>query len=176
MTNKILKAACLLPLVVALCQCAPAKPKGPSPYASSVRMAFTPMAMAALTQAKDSFVVVAYYYGDPTPAAQKNVDDVGRLALGEDRDAWALNTHLVHLAGNIDTSLLSQVRDAPQVLITAHASTPIGGDDDILHCKTWIGTVKNAQEKPPLIACELENGDKDSADDIVAADDASSSQ
>lgn len=172
-----LAAACLVPLAVGLWQCdlAKPKPKAPSPYASTVRMAFTPMAQAAMAREKDSFAVIAYYYGDPIPRARKKADTLGRLDLGEERYGWTSNARRVHLDGNLDRSLLPQIRGDVQMLINAYSVTPIGGSDDLIHCKTWIGTVKMAQAQSPLIACELENGDKDSADDLVAADEDSRS-
>ena len=176
MLHKILKAACLLPLVLLLCQCDVLKPTAPSPYASSVRMAFTPMARAAMDRDKDNFAVVAYYFGDPVPQAVKKADAVGRFILGEERFGWTTNTKRVHLDGKFDTSLLPQIRGDVQVLITAYSVTPIGASDDLIHCRSWIGSVKMAQERPPLIACELENNDRDSADDLVVADEASSSE
>jgi hypothetical protein len=177
MLRQILKAACLAPLALLLCQCDALMPRPKvSPYASTVRMAFTPMALAKMNEIKDNFVLVAYYYGDPTPQALKKADELGRLNLGEERYAWTPNARTVHLDGPIDVSLLPQIRGPVQALITAYSATPIGAADDLIHCTTWIGTIKELQAHAPLIACELDNNDKDSADDIVAADQSSSSE
>ena len=176
MRHKILKAACLAPLALLLCQCdALTSRKAPSPYASTVTLKFTPMAEAAMKSHNDNIVVAAYYYGDPVPAARARADKLGRLMLGQDRPGWSGNTRRVHLDGTVDTSLLPQIRGEPQMLVSAYSVTQDASSDDLIHCKTWIGTVKMAQAQPPLIGCELENGDKDSADDLAAAAEANSS-
>jgi hypothetical protein len=178
MLRRILTAVCLAPLAAGLWQCNQAKPKpaGPSPYAATVVLKFTPMAQAALVKNKDTLVVNAYYYGDPTPQAAARADRLGRLELADEYDGWANNARRVPVAGHIDTALLPQIRGEPQLLVDVYSVTTIGAQDDLLHCKTWIGTVKMAQARSPVIGCELENGDKDSADDLVPADDASSSE
>ncbi len=188
MRHKVLKLACVAALPLLLCQCEGLKPKTPSPYASNVRLAFTPMSLADMADKKDTIVVVAYYFGDPLHPGRESVSDadrliqgakvdaVGRFILGEERYGWSLDARRVHLDGNFDKSLLPQIRGPVQMIVTAYSIQPDAASDDLIHCKTWIGTVKMAQERPPLIACELENGDKASADDIVAADTASSSQ
>jgi len=182
MLRRLLAMACLVPLVAGLGACGQSRPKAPSPYAWNVRMAFTPMALKEMAKNNDTFAVLAYYYGDPTPqarsvpAANKAIDALGRLIVGEERYGWTANQRRVHLDGNIDTSLLPNIRGDVQVLVSAYSVTKEGASDDLIACKTWIGTIKMAQEKPPLIACELDNGDKDSADDLVAADEASASR
>lgn len=177
MLNTILKVACLAPLAIGLCQCDGVTPKAkaPSPYATSVRIAYTPMAHAAMVQAKDSIVVNAYYYGDPTPRAASRADELHRLALSDERYGWTKDAHLVQIDGRVDTSLLSEIRGEPQLMVHAYSVRSDAVQDELLHCKTWIGTVKESQARPPLIACELENGDKDSADDLFEADEESSS-
>jgi hypothetical protein len=174
MLRRLFAGACLVPLALGLWQCDALRPKAASPYASTIRTAFTPMALADMARNKDNFAVIAYYYGDPTPQHREKLDEVGRLILGEERHGWTTNARRVPLDGDVDTSLLPQIRGQVQMLVTAYSVTPIGASDDLIHCKSWIGTVKMAQARPPLIACELENNDKDSADDIVAADDARS--
>jgi hypothetical protein len=179
MLRNRLKLAALAPLSLLLWQChAAEKPKAtaPSPYAVSVRLAYTPMALAALIREKDTVGVDAYYYGDPKPEAQSKADKLGRLALADELHGWSPDTRRVPFGGNIDTSLLPDLRDEPQLLVSADSIGSDGGSDQLIACKTWIGTVKNAQAKPPLIACELDTGDKDSADAIIAADEASSSE
>lgn len=177
MLPKILKLACLAPLAVGLCQCDGVKPKAkaPSPYATSVRIAYTPMAHAAMVREKDTLVLNAYYYGEPTPQGLAKADAVQRLGLSDERYGWTIDAHLVHVDGNVDTSLLPYIRGEPQLLVHAYSVKPDATQDELIHCKTWIGTVKESQARPPLIACELENGDKDSADDMFEADEASSS-
>lgn len=172
MIGKILKAACLLPLTVGLCQCdsLKPKPKALSPYALKVRLAYTPMARAAMLDHKDTIVVNAYYYGDPTPQAAAKADTLHRLALSDEKYGWSVDTRLVKVDGNVDTALLPEIRGEPQLLASAYSITTDAARDELVACKTWIGTVKEAQSRAPLIACELETGDKDSADDIVAAD------
>jgi hypothetical protein len=171
MYRRFLAAACLLPLAAGLWQCdaLKPKPKGPSPYAATLLLKFTPMAEAALAREKDTLVVYAYYYGDPTPQGAAKADKLGRLVLSDELDGWAADARRVPLKGNLDTSLLPLTRGEPQVMITAYSITPLGGQDDLLHCKTWVGTVKMAQAQPPVIGCELNNGDKDSADDLVSS-------
>lgn len=175
MHRKLFAGACLVPLALGLWQCDAFKPKAASPYASTVRMAFTPMSLADMARNKDTFAVIAYYYGDPIPQHREKLDEVGRLILGEERHGWTSNARRVPLDGDVDTSLLPQIRGQVQMLVTAYSVTPMGASDDLIHCRSWIGTVKEARERPPLVACELDNNDKDSADDIVAADDAGSS-
>ena len=174
MYRRLAIAACLIPLAMGLWQCDILKPKAPSPYASAVVVKFTSMAMASMVHEKDAFVVGAYYYGDPTPAALAKADKMGRLVLGQERVAWSNNTRRVKLPGAIDTSLLPQIRGEPQMMINVYSVTPEGASDELIACKSWIGSVKEAQAKPPVIGCELENGDKDSADDLVAAPEAAS--
>ncbi len=169
MLRQILKAACLAPLALLLCQCDALKPKAPSPYAADVTLKFTPMAAAALAQAKDNIVVLAYFYGDPKPEAKAKADNLGRLVLGSERSGWSNNTRLVHLSGKIDASLLPSIRGEPQLLVSVYSVMPDGSSDDLIACKTWIGTVKGAQARSPVIGCELETGDKDSADDLVGS-------
>ncbi len=172
MRRKILKAACLLPLTVGLCQCdsLKPKPKGPSPYAMTTRITYTPMARAAMIAHNDTLVLNAYYYGDPTPQAMAKADELHRLSLSDERYGWDVNTKAIKVDGNVDTTLLSDIRGEPQLLVHAYSVQADATQDELIHCKTWIGTVKEAQTRSPLIACELENGDKDSADDIVEAD------
>ena len=176
MLRKLIAAACLIPLPLLLCQCNVLKPKAPSPYASNVRLAFTPMSLASMARQKDTIVVVVYYFGDPVPQHRETLDGVGRLILGEERHGWTTDARRAPLDGAVDRSLLPQIRGPVQMLVTAYSIQPDAASDDLIHCRTWIGTVKMAQAKPPLIACELENNDKDSADDMVAADDANSHQ
>jgi len=178
MFRRLLTLACLAPLAAGLGSCEQAKPKSPLPYAWNVRMAFTPMALKEMAKDNDTFAVLAYYYGDPTPQARndpkasKAIDALSRLIVGEERYGWTTDQRRVHLDGQIDTSLLPFTRGDVQVLVTAYSVTKEGASDDLIACKSWIGTIKMAQKEPPLIACELENGDKDSADDLVAADEA----
>ncbi len=177
MRHKWLKLAALASLPLLLCQCQAEKPKakGPTPYAVAVRIAYTPMALAAMIRNKDTLAIDAYYYGDPTPQALAKADTLHRLALGDERYGWPPSTHRVQFNGNVDTSLLPQIRGEPQLLIDAQPLASDGSSVDLVSCRTWIGTVKIAQAKPPLIACELDTGDKASADDILAADNAGSS-
>jgi len=174
MLRRLLTAACLIPLPLLLCQCDVLKPKAPSPYASNVRLAFTPMSLASMAREKDTIVVVVYYYGDPVPQHREKLDDVGRLILGEERHGWTTDARRIPLDGTFDRSLLPQIRGQVQMIVTAYSILPDAASDDLIHCRTWIGTVKMAQARAPLVACELENNDKNSAEDIVAADDASS--
>jgi len=178
MLHRLLKLACLAPLPLFLWQCHAEKPKprAPTPYVTTVRIAYTPMALAAMIHNKNTLAVDAHYYGDPTPQALPKADKLGRLALSDERYGWSSDARRVQFDGNIDTSLLPEIRGEPQLMIGAESLGPDGVSDDLMSCKTWIGTVKMAQAKPPLIACELDTGDKDSADDIVAADDAGSRQ
>jgi hypothetical protein len=143
------------------------KPKAPSSYGSTVLLKFTPMAVAAMAREKDTFAVDAYYYGDPTPQAASRADHLHRLPLGEDQYGWSANTRRVHLEGKIDTSLLTDIRGEPQVLISARSITPMGGSDELIDCTTWIGTVKMAQAQPPVVGCALETGDKVDKDDLL---------
>ena len=172
-----LKLACLasLPLLLCQCQAEKPKPKGPTPYAATIRIAYTPMALAAMIRNQNTLAVDAYYYGYPTPQALPKADKLGRLALSDERLGWSSDTRRVRFDGNVDTSLLPEIRGEPQLMVGAESLGPDGVSDDLLSCKTWIGTVKTAQARPPLIACELDTGDKASADDIVAADEAGSS-
>ena len=167
MAHGYLKAACLAPLVLLLCQCDAFKPKAPSPYASTVTLRFTPMAAATMTHEGDGFVVLAYYYGDPTPHATAKIDKLGRLMIGEDRSGWSGNTRRVHLDGTVDTSLLPQIRGEPQMLINVYSVTKEGAADDLIDCTSWVGTVKMAQAQSPVVGCELENGDAGDAHDLV---------
>jgi len=179
MFRKILKAVCLAPPALLLCQCdaMKPKPKAPSPYAYTVLLKFTPMAEAAMNRTKDTIDVDAYYYGDPTPAAASRADKLGRLVLGDETVGWSGNTRRVHLEGTIDASLLKDIRGEPQVLISVMSRTnPDAAQDQLIHCKTWIGTVKMARERSPVIGCELDAGDKESADDLTASAEAESSQ
>ena len=175
MIQKSLKVLCLAPLAIGLCQCdgLKSKPKAPSPYAASVRLAYTPMARAAMIANKDTLVVNAYYYGDPTPQSVGKADELHRISLSDERYGWTVDAHEIKIDGNIDTSLLPEIQGAPQLLVHAYSIKPDATQDELLRCKTWIGTVKEAQARAPLIACELEDGDKASADDMVAADRAS---
>ena len=185
MRHRVFKLAGLAVLALLLCQCQ-WLPKPPSPYASDVRLAFTPTSLASMGRQQDTIVVVAYYWGDPLPQHHETadgvarviqggkVDAVGRFILGEERYGWTIEARKVHLDGNFDRSLLPQIRGPVQMLVTAYSIQPNGASDDLIHCRTWIGTVKMAQERAPLIACEMNNNDKDSAEDLVAADDASS--
>ncbi len=172
MSSKILKAAGLTALAIGLCQCdgLKPKPKAPSPYAMTVRLVYTPMARAAMIRNADTIVVNAYYYGNPTPQALAKADGLHRLALSDEHYGWTVGANRVAVAGNVDTSLLPEIRGEPQLLLLAYSLTSGAAQDELVHCKSWIGTVKEAQAHPPLVACELETGDKDSADDIVAAD------
>ena len=174
MLRRFLIAAGLVPMAACLWQCDTAKPKGPSPYAVTVRIAFTPMARAAMDRTKDDIDVNGYYYGDPTPQALAKADALHRLVLLDESASWPGNITHVTLTGNIDTSQLSNIRGEPQLLVTAYSVTDIKAQDELIHCKTWIGTVKNAQARPPLIACELETGDTEDADALIAADAGSS--
>jgi len=170
MLRKILKAVCLVPPALMLWQCDAFKPKTPSPYASTVQLRFTPMAAAAMARAGDGFVVLAYYYGDPTPQARAKADKVGRLMLGEDRAGWSGNTRRVPLAGKVDTSLLPQIRGETQMLVNVYSVTKEGAADDLIVCTSWIGTVKMAQARSPVVGCELETGDSGDAHDLVDSD------
>ena len=173
MRRTVVKLVCLAALPWLLWQCAP-HPKAPAPYASTVRLAFTPKSQAAMARYKDNIAIVAYYYGDPVPQHKEPLDPAGRLILGEERHGWTANARRAPLDGAVDAALLPQIRGPVQMLVTAYSVQPVGASDDIIHCKSWIGTVKEAQERSPLVACEMEDNDTDSADDIVAADEASS--
>ena len=160
MIGKYLKALCLAPLLVGLCQCDQLKPKAPpSPYAATVTLKFTAKAEAAMTASGDDLVLLAYYYGEPAPGAEGKTDKVGRVMLGLSRLGWSGNTRRVHLDGRIDTARLPLVRGDPQLLVSIYSITPEKAPDDLIHCKTWMGSVKQARAQPPVIGCELENGD-----------------
>jgi hypothetical protein len=150
-----------LPLVLALTQCdridAMMKPKAkePGPYAFDITLKVSPKGEAALKQAPDGLFVDAWYYGQAAPGYRGQADRLNRIYLGDERSNYPATVRRIHLKGEaIDASKLSQTSDGqPMVLLSVGGG---GTLDNPLSCHDYIGQVRHAQQRPPVLYCEFD--------------------
>ncbi len=156
----IAKVFALVPLALLLSQCDQVKavikprPAKPDPYAFDIIIRMSPKSEAAM-KVSPGFAVEAYYYGDALPAYQGEADDQNRIRLGDERWNCDANTRRVHMDGkSIDTSALAKTRDGVRVFLSGDITS--GDPGYVLSCRSYTGTVRQAQKTPPTIDCEYD--------------------
>lgn len=156
--STIARLCAVLPLVFAVTGCEKPKPKAApaGTYAFDLMVKLSPKAEAAMKTSPDGFVVDAWYYGDALPAHRDKADQFGRIFLGDENWNFSANARKMHLHGEpIDMDTLAQVRDG-QPLVNLTVESVAGNLDNPLKCHTFIGTVRQAQQKTPVLTCELD--------------------
>ena len=156
--STIAKLLAVLPLAMTLTNCDKPKPKtAPAgTYAFDVMVRLSPKAEAAMKTSPDGFVVDAWYYGDALPAHRDKADQFGRIFLGDENWNFSANARKMHLHGEpIDLDKLAQVRDG-QPMVNLTVESVAGNPDNPLKCHAFIGPVRQAQQKTPVLTCEFD--------------------
>jgi hypothetical protein len=168
MTVSLLRAARITGLglifATALCQCDQLKhftgsePVKPGPYAYDLTLQLTPAAEAKLKASDRHFTVDAYYYGKAKPENRAKADELNRLDLGYDKQAFSGQSRHLQMTGEgIDPKLLVQVLDGePYVMATIRTATKAGFPDELLSCHTYVGTIRDARRLPPVVICDTQ--------------------
>lgn len=157
--STIAKSLAVLPLVVALAHCDQTpKPVAAKPgtYAFDVSLKMSPRAEAALKTSPNPMVVDAWYYGDAAPAFHDKADTMGRIDLGDENWNFSANARRMHLKGEaVDVSKLPQIRNG-EVLVFLTVETGAGTPENPVNCHAYIGSVRLAQQRPPVLTCEFD--------------------
>jgi hypothetical protein len=168
MTISLLKVSLIAGLglifTTGLCQCDQLKrftgtePAKPALYAYDLTLQLTPAAEAKLKTSDRHFTVDAYYYGKAKPENRAKADELNRLDLGYDKQAFSGQSRRLHMSGEgIDTKLFTQIVDGePYVMATIRTATKAGFPDELLSCHTYVGTISDARRLPPVITCDAQ--------------------
>ena len=141
-----------------LCQCTQApKAKLPPQQQFDVNVAMTPDAIAKLQGLGDNAVVDVYYYGFPKPDAKPEVDQIGRVRLGNDLfEMNKVTTTKVHITPtDLDPDLTNQVI-VPYAQITVYSRTAQNSADEVVECNSYHGTFAMAAQATVTITCDIQ--------------------
>lgn len=149
---KIVTGLALSVAALALCQCAPPKKKLPPQPSFSVSIVMTPDALAKLKATGDSMQLDAYYYGFPKPGTKPDLDQLGRVILGDETyDIKAGASQITIQPTELDPEFYPMVTE-PYVRVTG---VTVGLPEDALDCSNNHITLANAAKSGVTVTCDI---------------------
>ncbi len=146
--------------LLGLCQCSPAKPtpKLPPQPLFDVNVDITAEGIQTLQSADDHAVVDVYYYGFPKPGESVEIDQIGRVRLGNDLFPIKATDKKIRVQPtDIDPALLTKVVE-PYAQITIYSRTKEHGADEKLDCNSYHGSLVNAAKTGVTVTCDVNRG------------------
>ncbi|TBW37580.1 hypothetical protein EYW49_10745 [Siculibacillus lacustris] len=141
-----------------LCGGLPAAAKDATPVSAAftVDVSLSPRALARLTQLREGIVVSALYYGEATRAARKKADEMGQIALGDEKALLPATGGRAAIRGaNFDPRKVDWVVDRKAMVninvFTARRSDP----NNLLSCDLFDDALTLAVAGPIPISCKL---------------------
>jgi hypothetical protein len=128
----------------------------PAPtYDFKVDLAFSPKAAARLKGLSEGVVISAGYYGEPTAAAERHADEVGRINLGRvERTVEGAGRVAIRPPAAIGQHLDWIKRRAVRVELNVYSARR-SGPDNILDCNFYDHLLTAARRAPVPIRCKL---------------------
>lgn len=126
------------------------------PMSFSFNLSLSPKAAALLAEKKERIIVWSSWWGEPTKAAKKYADEVGQIALGQERVTLTAAGGAGELTGRkVAVNHIDRVKDrAVQVWINVYTAR-LSGPDNLLNCDIFEDSLLVARAKPIAIACKL---------------------
>lgn len=131
------------------------KPERPGPYAFDVTLKMSPKSEVAMKDAV-GISTEAYYFGQKAGAPLDYTVRQNRVELGDERWDLQPGVRRLHFEGTaIRKSDLAQTSDSEaRVLVTVDI---VSKDPEyVLTCKNYVGAIRQAQQRPPVIKCEFD--------------------
>lgn len=150
---KLRAIAASLTLLV-LTQCTPT-PKLPPQPAFDVIVSLTPAAAAKVRSFNGSVLIDAYYYGFPKPGVAAEIDEVGRVRLGD--ESYEIRPPVTKarvVPTDLDVILYAKVVE-PYVQISANGYNM---GEEGLSCSYFHGSLASAAKTGAAITCDVATG------------------
>lgn len=147
-------AACAVAVMLAS-GAASAETKEPAP-SFGIAVTLSPAAAKKLVGLKEGIVVSVEYYGDPTKAAAKKADEMGRIALGSEEvrlDSTGGTASFVGKGFKADRLGWVEGRDG-RVNVNVYTAR-LAHPDNLLDCDYFEDSISVAQGKAIPVACKL---------------------
>jgi hypothetical protein len=128
----------------------------PAPaYDFMVDLSFSPKAAARLQALSEGVVISAGYYGEPTAAAERHADEVGRVNLGRvERTVEGPGRALIRPPAAMGQHLDWIKGRAVRVELNVYSARR-SGPDNILDCSFYDDLLTAARRAPIPVRCKL---------------------
>ncbi len=121
----------------------------------SVTVTLSAKAAAELAAKREGIIVAAYYYGEPTKAAEKKADEVGQIGLGTEQQRLGSAGGTATFTGKgYQAKRLGWIAGEPQINVNVY-SARLSGPDNLLDCGLFEDAVSVAEANPVTVACKL---------------------
>ncbi len=146
----------LLPALLCLLVAAGPIRAQPAVAPFTVEVSLSPKAAARLASMGEGITVSAMFYGDPTPAARRQVDEMGQVDIGREEVTIPGQSGTASITGgSITASKLALLRNRNiKVLINVYSARKKSADN-LLFCDLFQDTVTLAASHPIHIGCKL---------------------
>ncbi len=132
-----------------------ARADGP-PMGFSVDVTLSAKAADLLATKGEKIIVWASWYGDPSPAGKKHVDEMGQVDMGEEKVQLPSTGGTATLSGKkVAISHIGWVKDQNvQVLVNVYTAR-LKDPNNLLDCGLFQDSVTLARKGPVAIACKV---------------------
>jgi hypothetical protein len=122
----------------------------------SLDVSLSSRAEARLVSLHEKIIVWALWSGQPTKAAKKHVDEEGKIDLGTEEVTLPASGGHGELSGrSVKPTQIGWVKDRDVQILVNVVSARLSGQNNILNCDIFAGSVATARANPPRIACKL---------------------
>jgi hypothetical protein len=125
------------------------------PFAYTIRVELTPAVAQRMKDNNYHLNVHAFYYGHAKVAKATGADELNRIELGYEVNAFPAAARTMNMPGDgINKRLFSQIAEnGPTVLLTILAVNRSNFENESLVCQNYIGRISEIQARPPIIKC-----------------------
>ena len=128
-----------------------------SSYKFTVNVTLSPEAADELAQLNEKIIVVADWYGEPTPAGKKQAEPpANNINLGRDEVTISGTGGLAEVNGNgVEVKKIDWVQGRTVRVALGVVSARLSKPNNLLFCNAPALTLKAAQTKPVAVNCNL---------------------
>lgn len=146
-------------VLLGACLCAILSPAPPvladDGMAFDLRIVLSAKAAAKLEAEREGIIVLASYYGDPTPAAEPHANEIGMIDLAAETIEVAGASGTAHVNGRgIPAERLSRIEGPARVNVNV-VSARKSSDDNVLSCDIIDADVSEVARAPVTLSCSL---------------------
>ncbi|WP_153045736.1 hypothetical protein [Advenella sp. S44] len=121
-----------------------------------IDISLSTQALTTINETGENLTMLVTYYGDPSPAGKKYVNDIGTVELVSKTIELNVPGEPIHVSGHdITQSRLAWINDSVKVNVNLYSSRK-ASDDNILDCDFIDDELKNVVSASPVpMHCSL---------------------
>ncbi|MFT3810267.1 MAG: hypothetical protein QM698_10145 [Micropepsaceae bacterium] len=129
-------------------------PVAPASYNFEITLKLSEKLVAELTAKNETIIVAAYYYADANEKGAAEIDDMGRITLGDERTELPPASGPVPVNGVIDPARLELTTGPVSVNVNIFSGRK-SSEDNLIGCDFIDGPVSELTAQPTEIFCGL---------------------